>query len=319
MADPNYKQALSEISLILQTAGYDCENEEGSFNLSAVKGNKCIIVLCSDDMNALQRFDMTPYTIALSGSKIRCDKIIFSAGTAFKPKESTIWTRERLLGLIASAAEARIFCIPFSLDAAPLYNSTPVAGLPPPQTIKQSTMGLDLMLPVTIDARGAARICHQEGPTHLRMIPYWRYEYTSGGSASYKGKEIKFDGQGSGWINAVNNLEWEFGAEAVPQLREIPKEVEVVPVVTQKKDIEATIMDMLMKKLTKHLRLKISAGDAIFAEEKEFVPTPENISLKIDKIYVPVWEVRGKKDIVEVNAFNGEELSVPSDEGCEVF
>ena len=78
-------------------------------------------------------------------------------------------------------------------------------------------------------------------------------------------------------------------------------------------------MEILIKKLTRHLRLKITSGDAIFAEEKEFVPTKDNIELMIEMVYVPVWEVRGKKDIVEVNAFDGQELAVPSDEGCEVF
>ncbi|MDO5847829.1 MAG: hypothetical protein Q4Q20_06030, partial [Methanocorpusculum sp.] len=75
VAELDYDQAVSEISVILQTAGYDCESEEGVFNLSGVRGNKCIIVLCSDDMNALQRFDMTPYSINLNGSKTRCDKL----------------------------------------------------------------------------------------------------------------------------------------------------------------------------------------------------------------------------------------------------
>ena len=92
-----------------------------------------------------------------------------------------------------------------------------------------------------------------------------------------------------------------------------------MPPVTQKQEIKEKITADLIKKLTKRLRLKTTAGDAIFAEEKEFKPTEDNIVLKIEKVYVPVWQVRGKKDIIEVNAFTGEELSVPSDEGCEVF
>jgi hypothetical protein len=75
----------------------------------------------------------------------------------------------------------------------------------------------------------------------------------------------------------------------------------------------------LIKKLTRRVRIKTTAGDAIFAEEKEFRPSDENIELIFKKVYVPVWQVRGKKDIVEVNAYSGEELTLPSDEGCEVF
>ena len=309
----NYDQALSEISLILQTAGYDCENEEGMvFNLSGVRGNKCIIVLCSDDMNVLQRFDMTPYTINLNGSKTRCDKLIFSGNTVFRPKESVLWTKNELLAKISAAAEARIYRLPFDIESVPSF-AIPAAAAP------SSGFGYDLMLPVRIDAAAAVRVAHQEGPTILRMIPYWRYTYTSGGEASYKGKVVAFDGEGSGWINAVNGLETEFDAEAVPVAGELDKDADIVSPVIMKQEVKETITASLIKKLTKRIRLKITAGDAIFAEEKEFKPTEDNFVLKIEKVYIPVWQVRGKKDIVEVNAFTGEELSLPSDEGCEVF
>jgi SepF-like predicted cell division protein (DUF552 family) len=78
-------------------------------------------------------------------------------------------------------------------------------------------------------------------------------------------------------------------------------------------------MTDLIKKLTRRVRIKTTSGDAIFAEEKEFRPNEDNIEFTIDKVYVPVWQVRGKKDIVEVNAYTGQELSLPSDEGCEIF
>lgn len=313
MGGPNYDQAVAEISLILQTAGYDCETVENEpFQLSGIKENRCVIVLCSDDMNSLQRFDMTPYSINLNGLKTRCDKIIFSGNAIFRPKESVLWNREKLLSLIAAAADARIFILPFDVDAVPVYAE--------PKTPEPSAMlGFDLMLPVNYDAKAAVRVAHQEGPTILRMIPYWRYTYTSGGDATYKGKRVAFDSEGSGWINAVNNLPWEFADDAVPVPGEIDKDAEIVSPVVLKKDAEETIMAELIKKLTKRIRLKITAGDAIFAEEKEFKPTEDNIILKVEKVYVPVWQVRGKKDIVEVNAFTGEELAVPSDEGCEVF
>ena len=309
----DYDQVISEISIILQTAGYDCENEEGMvFNLSGVRGNKCIIVLCSDDMNVLQRFDMTPYSINLNGSKTRCDKLIFSGNTVFRPKESVLWTKNELLAKISAAAEARIYRLPFDIESVPSF-AIPAAAAP------SSGFGYDLMLPVRIDAAAAVRVAHQEGPTILRMIPYWRYTYTSGGEASYKGKVVAFDGEGSGWINAVNGLETEFDAEAVPVAGELDKDADIVSPVIMKQEVKETITASLIKKLTKRIRLKITAGDAIFAEEKEFKPTEDNFVLKIEKVYIPVWQVRGKKDIVEVNAFTGEELSLPSDEGCEVF
>jgi len=313
MAEINHEQAISEISLVLQTAGYNCETEEGPFNLSGVKGNRCLIVMCSDDVNAMQRFDMTPYTIMMGGTKVRCDKLIFTTNTYFQPKESTLWTKETLLKNIAAAAEARIYGLPYTFESAPTlaYSTTITPDIPP--------AAYDMMLPVRINAQDAARICHQVGPTTLRMIPYWRYHYISTGEATYKNNTVRFDADGFGWINAVNSLDDEFGNEAIPVSGDMPNDAVIVNSVIAKSEVKDRVMKTLIKKLTKCIRIKSTSGDAIFAEDKEFKPREGDIEIKIEKVYVPVWEVRGKKDIVEVNAFTGEELSVPSDEGCEVF
>ncbi len=313
MAEPNREQVLSEISLILQTAGYDCEKEEGVFNLSGVKGNRCLIVLCSEDVALMQKFDMTPYTIMLGGSKIRCDKLIFTDNTYFQPKESTLWNKDLLLKNIAAAAEARIYGLSYTFEAAATmaYSTTVTPDLPP--------VGYDLMLPVRITDKDAARISHQVGPTTLRMIPYWRYHYISDGSASYKGKTVNFTDDGFGWINAINGLDGEFEEGVTPVPGEMPQDAKIIDSILTKDDVKSRVMISVIKKLTRRIRIKSTSGDAIFAEEKEFRPKEDDIVVKIEKVYVPVWEVRGKKDIVEVNAFTGEELSVPSDEGCEVF
>ena len=174
------------------------------------------------------------------------------------------------------------------------------------------------MLPLRISGQEAARVARQQGNTVLRMIPYWYYQYKSGGEATYKGKSVSFDEEGSGWINAINDLPGQFG-DVVPQEAELPQDAEVMAPVTSMDDAKERVKADLIKKLTRRVRIKTTAGDAIFAEEKDFRPSDENIELVFKKVYVPVWQVRGKKDIVEVNAYSGEELTLPSDEGCEVF
>ncbi|HJJ47845.1 MAG TPA: hypothetical protein O0X39_02465 [Methanocorpusculum sp.] len=312
MGELNHRNAVSEIGRVLETAGYDCELEEGPFNLSAVKDNKCIIVLCSDDRELLQRFDQTPYTIVLGGAKTRCDKIIFTGNGYFQPKESELWTKDKLAGYIVDAAFARIWGEPFDI-AAPSFA---YVGPSAPPTLPP--VGADMVIPMRISAKDAVRVARQDGLTILRMIPYWYYTYTSMGQATYKGKTVSFDEQGAGWINAINATETEFEG-VTPEPGEIPQDATVVPPTSSKDEIKAQVMAKLVKKLTRHVRIKTTAGDAIFAEERDFKPAEEDIDLKIQKVYVPVWQVRGKKDIVEVNAFTGEELTVPSDEGCEVF
>jgi hypothetical protein len=267
-----------------------------------VRGRECLLVLCSDDANLLQRFDMTPYTLMLENTKVRCEKLIFTGNSYFRPKEAEIWSRTDLERYIARAAMARIYSEPFDTKSVPCAASA----------------GGDLMLPVRITDREAVRTARQEGPVILRMIPYWYYEYRSSGEAGYKGKMVSFDDEGTGWINAINGMASEFHG-AVPEEGTIPDGADVLSAVKTKPETELQIMTEILKKLTKSVRIKTTSGDAIFAEEKEFRPSEDNISLTITRVYVPVWQVRGKKDIIEVNAYTGEELSVPSDEGCEVF
>ena len=173
-------------------------------------------------------------------------------------------------------------------------------------------------MPVRSTDRDAVRIANQDGPRILRMIPYWYYRYSRRGEAHYKGKMVSFDDEGSGWVNAINGLETDFG-DAAPVLGSIPTDADVMSPVNTKAETEERVRADLVQKLTKRVRIKTTSGDAIFAEEKEFRPSPDNIEITVEKVYVPVWQVRGKKDIVEVNAYTGEELSLPSDEGCEVF
>ncbi|HJJ92503.1 MAG TPA: hypothetical protein O0X64_01585 [Methanocorpusculum sp.] len=316
MGELVHANAVNEIRRVLETAGYDTEVEVGPFNLSAVKGKKCIIVLCSDDLNLLQRFDMTPYTIMLENIKVRCDKLIFTGNTYFLPKEASIWSRELLERYIATAAMARIYSESFDLDEILTVSSTPASTdvFPLPQTDAIEVQ----LLPIRITERDAVRIARQEGPTVLRMIPYWYYQYTSSGETSYKGKMVSFDDEGSGWVNAINGLEAEFD-DVSPMSGSIPVDADIMSPVSTKSEVEERIRANLMQKLTKRVRIKTTSGDAIFAEEKEFRPLPNNIAIMIKKVYVPVWQVRGQKDIIEVNAYTGEELSLPSDEGCEVF
>jgi hypothetical protein len=316
MGELAHANAVIEIRHVLETAGYDTEEEQGPFDLSAIRGQKCLIVLCSDDLNLLQQFDRTSYTIVLEDTKVRCDKLIFTKNTYFHPKEAKSWSREQLKNYIATAAMARIYSEPFDLHELADESDDPATMDASPSPISNSVG--DQLLPIRITDRDAVRIAHQKGPTMLRMIPYWYYRYTSRGEASYKGKVVNFDNEGSGWVNAINGLEADFG-DASPISGSIPEDADVINPVNTKKETEERVRADLTRKLTKCVRIKTMSGDAIFAEEKEFRPSPDDIEISVKKVYVPVWQVRGKKDIVEVNAYTGEELLLPSDEGCEVF
>ena len=98
----------------------------------------------------------------------------------------------------------------------------------------------------------------------------------------------------------------------------VPQSAEIVQPHLSKEDAGEKISADVVARLTQTVRIKQVKGVAIFYEEKVLKPDRKNIAVDITQVYVPIWQVRGKK-IVEVNAFTGEVLSEPMDEGVEIL
>jgi hypothetical protein len=151
----------------------------------------------------------------------------------------------------------------------------------------------------------------------LRFMPHWLFHYVSSGEQVYKDHRVLFDGDGSGAINAINGFRIELDGSAAAE-KEIPADSEVVKPKISKEEAAEQVYKGLIDQLTKQVRIKQVKGDAIFYEEKVIRPEKKNIQLDMVQVFVPVWQVRGKK-IVEVNATTGDILAVPMDEGVEIL
>ena len=161
------------------------------------------------------------------------------------------------------------------------------------------------------------RIGGVQGAAKLRFIPYYLFHYTSNGEQVYKDRRIPFDAEGWGAINAINGIKIELDQKLVEE-NEIPTGAEVSDPHIRKDEATERIVSELIDRLTQKVRIKQEKGDAIFYEEKILKPDKKNITVDTQQVYIPVWQIRGKK-IVEINAFTGELLSEPMDEGVEIF
>ena len=187
-----------------------------------------------------------------------------------------------------------------------------------PQQKKKSLRALRLLhLPIKITEQAAIRTAGVQGAAKLRFIPYFLFHYTSSGEQVYKDRRIPFDADGWGAINAINGIKIDLDGKQVEET-EIPGGADVCDPHIRKDEASERIVTELIERLTQKVRIKQEKGDAIFYEEKILKPDRKNIIVDSKQIYIPVWQIRGKK-IVEVNAFTGELLSEPMDEGCEVF
>ncbi|MBP1929321.1 hypothetical protein J2741_001868 [Methanolinea mesophila] len=301
---------------IISAAGYEVSEVDPPLDLSAIKGNECLIVMINDDTDEIREFDSTRYTVKNDEQELSCRKLLLSYDESVRADNSVVWGQKEFMRYAGEATLARVMdkelVLSFSAEPA-RAEPTPRAEAPAP-----AGSGISLLhLPVKINRQSAEKIANTQGNATLRFMPHWYYHFVSSGEQVYKEKRIPFDSEGSGAMNAINGscMGWDL-ASAIED--EVPAEADIVKPHITKEDASERIFNELVEKLTQHVRLRQVKGDAIFYEEKVIKPEKKNIAIEISQVYVPVWQIRGKK-IVEINAFNGEILTEPMDEGVEIL
>jgi hypothetical protein len=172
-------------------------------------------------------------------------------------------------------------------------------------------------LPVHLTEREARQLANCEGTARLRLIPYWYARYASAGQATYRDKVISFDEEGAIAINAINGLTT-LPEESATVQAELPRGAEVLEAQIPREEAEARVIEHVVSRLTQKVRIRQERREAIFYEEKVFRPDRRTIRVELARVFVPVWQIRGRS-IVEINAFSGETLSSPMDEGVEIL
>ena len=65
------------------------------------------------------------------------------------------------------------------------------------------------------------------------------------------------------------------------------------------------------------MRFNNLEGQAIIYEQRSISPKADEIELDMDLVYIPVWEVKGKRNSLEINAYNASVFEEPIDEDAE--
>ena len=301
---------------ILESAGYDVEEVDPPLDLSAVRDADCLLVLCSNDPEQIHEFDRTSYTLKADNHEMVCKKLLFTIDDTISLENSIVWGVKEFVRYAGEAALARVMDRELSLSFA--SSETVKVREEKEAESPEASPGMILEhLPVKVNKQAAEQIAAIQGTAHLRLIPHWFYHFKSSGEQVYKDKHIPFDAEGSGGINAINGLHIET-CEIKTVEGTVPGDAEIVQPHISKEDATERIYEDLIEQLTQRVRIKQEKGDAIFYEEKVMKPDRKDISLEVNQVYVPVWQIRGKK-IVEVNAHSGEILSMPMDEGVEIL
>jgi hypothetical protein len=311
------EKAKNAVKLILEAAGFEVEEVDDPLDLSAVRDGECVAVLCSVDADTIAEFDRTNYNLVIGGEQEPCKKLLFTLDNTIHTEHCTVWGVRDFVRLSGEATLARVLDRELSLTLIPGAGIEAAPDSTPEPAVAESPGVSIPHLPVKITKPNAERISGTQGEAILKFMPHWVYHYMSSGEQVYQDHHIPFDSEGWGAINAINGLKLEIDPKIIDK-GEIPGEAEIVGPKISKDEANTRVYGELVEQLTQHVRIKQVKGDTIWYEEKVMKPEKKNISIDIDLVHFPVWQVRGKK-IVEVNAFTGELLSQPMDEGCEIL
>jgi hypothetical protein len=310
------EKAKNAMRLILEAARFEVEEVDEPLDLSAVRDGVCILVLCSNDRTLIGQFDKTNYSLMIDDHEMTCKKLLFTLDKEISTENCIQWGVDEFVRYTGEAVLADIVSRELALDLTPAKAKK--AAVAAAAVVEEESSGISLPhFPVKLTEQAAIRTGGVQGAAKLRFIPYFLFHYTSSGEQVYKDRRIPFDADGWGAINAINGIKIDLDGKMVED-KEIPGGAEVCDPHIRKDEATERIVTELIDRLTQKVRIKQEKGDAIFYEEKVLKPDRKNITVDAKQVYIPVWQIRGKK-IVEVNAFTGELLSEPMDEGVEVF
>ncbi len=145
----------------------------------------------------------------------------------------------------------------------------------------------------------------------LKFIPVWHYSYSFNIQKKFKSKAVELSGDGEGYIHAITGENYFTKFKEIQDNTFIPTQnYEIEQPLVQKKDAVGKAMNSITREHLKEVRLNEMIGDTIVFQNKIISPEPENINLKMDLLHIPVWEIKGKHEAIEINGYDGHIMAV---------
>ena len=152
----------------------------------------------------------------------------------------------------------------------------------------------------------------------LKFVPFWKYRYNVEAEKRFRSKVLIIEGNGGGFLNALNKSKDDIEIEGLGAPTRIPAvQYELRRPNVEKKQAEKIILDLIIEENTRELRFNNTEGQTVIYEHRSISPRPEEIQLDMELVYIPVWEVKGKRNSLEINAYNAKVLEEPIDEDAE--
>ncbi len=194
----------------------------------------------------------------------------------------------------------------------------PVVEIPaevPKQEYEKTIRILLRSIPVNIGKSDAlsiaeAKVGSAKSQT-LKFIPVWHYSYSFNIQKKFKSKAVELSGDGEGYIHAITGENSFIKFKEIQDNTFIPTQnYEIRQPLVQKKDAVNKALNSISREHLKEVRLNEMIGDTIVFQNKIISPEPENINLTMDLLHIPVWEIKGRREIIEINGYDGHIMAV---------
>lgn len=152
----------------------------------------------------------------------------------------------------------------------------------------------------------------------MKFIPHYSYNYDFEIRRKFRGGIMDLSGQGEGVVNGITG-EHKFTSLPEPlETIEVPTEnYQIKEPQVADKEAKEKAMGLIIDKHTEKRKSDTVKDDAIIVESKTISPSEEEIKISMHLVYIPIWEIRGKRNSIEINAFDGHVLEEPSDDDAE--
>jgi hypothetical protein len=152
----------------------------------------------------------------------------------------------------------------------------------------------------------------------LKFVPFWKYRYNVEAEKRFRSKVLSIAGKGKGFLNALNKSKEEMEIEGLGVPTRIPAvQYELKRPNVDRKQAEKILLSLIIEENTREMRFNNMEGQAIIYEQRSISPRAEEIELDMELVYIPIWEVKGKRNSLEINAYNAKVLEQPIDEDAE--
>ena len=212
----------------------------------------------------------------------------------------------------------------------------PGLGTPPGQTYPESigtgAFGVDQeeeivriplpSLPINMAKTSAIKISQAKiGEVQdllLKFIPNYIYKYEFDTKRKFRSKIIDLNGQGEGMVNAITGEHTFTRSPDILEYAEIITEnYQIKEPTISDGEAKEKALDAIIRKHSNKMKVDEVKGDTIISESKTLSPLENEIDLAINIVYIPVWEIQGKQNTIDINAYDGHILETPVDDDAE--